>query len=236
MILFGVTLPEREKSEPLTAKAERETILLAQTGDERAIQTLIERNSRLVLKIALKYRGLGLDMSDLHQEGLWGIWEALKLFDASQGMRFMTYAAWRVRQRMRDAVHEMGSLIRVPRKFQENVKSGATEKWERRHAFYLAALRPARLDQQEGGLQLPDQETRVDGRLEALALKASLDRCLDSLKPVERKVIKARYGWDTGEPVMHREIAEEVGVSTQRIQQLQVQGEKRMAVLMGVGA
>ncbi len=66
----------------------------ARSGDETARRRLIERNLRLVVSVAKKYRGMGLPFEDLIQEGNIGLMKAVERFDPGLGNRFSTYATW----------------------------------------------------------------------------------------------------------------------------------------------
>jgi RNA polymerase primary sigma factor len=94
-------------------------------GDETARSKLIERNLRLVIPVAKKYRGMGLPFGDLIQEGNIGLMRAADKFDPEKGFRFSTYATWWIRQAVQRAVADKGRTIRVPVHMGEKIRKMA---------------------------------------------------------------------------------------------------------------
>lgn len=98
----------------LTADEEVQLALRIEQGDEVAKQELAEANLRLVVSIAKRYVGRGMQFLDLIQEGNMGLMKAVEKFDYRRGFKFSTYATWWIRQAITRAIADQARTIRIP--------------------------------------------------------------------------------------------------------------------------
>ena len=107
-------LRDVSRHELITPEREKELGALAQQGDQDAIQELARANLRFVISVAKKYQNRGVSLTDLIQEGNVGLVTAARKFDPDQGVKFISYAVWWIRQAILASLANHGRAVRVP--------------------------------------------------------------------------------------------------------------------------
>ena len=98
----------------LTADEEKALARRVQRGDQDAMEELVRRNLRFVVSVAKKYQNRGLPLIDLIGEGNVGLMTAARKFDPDQGVKFISYAVWWIRQAILASLARQGRTVRVP--------------------------------------------------------------------------------------------------------------------------
>ena len=107
-------LHEVSKTPLLTQPQEIAIAKLVRAGDQDAMQELVKRNLRFVISVAKKYQNRGMPLTDLIGEGNVGLLTAARKFDPDQGVKFISYAVWWIRQAILAALARQGRTVRVP--------------------------------------------------------------------------------------------------------------------------
>ena len=98
----------------LSRKEEIKLATSIQAGDPKAIQEMVRRNLKYVVTVANKYRGLGISLHDLIEEGNIGLIQAAKRFDVSRNVKFITYAVWWIKQAIMHSLAEQSGTVKLP--------------------------------------------------------------------------------------------------------------------------
>ena len=250
---------ELGRYELLTAAEEVELAKRIERGDKQAKERMINSNLRLVVSIAKRYRGHGMPLGDLIQEGIIGLNRAVEKFDWRRGFKFSTYATWWIRQACQRAISNQSRTIRVPahvherrvklariaRQFEAEHGREATNEelaeaasFELRHVEEALGAVEASVSLnlavgEDGGGELGDlfaDPTAADPAEEAgeslrrEAVRAALRRLPDR----ERRILELRFGFD-GEQQPLESIGRELGLTRERVRQLERQGLSQLA-------
>jgi len=105
---------EISKLKPLSRSEEGELSDRIQEGDTRALHELVRRNLKYVVTVANKYKGCGLSLQDLIEEGNIGLIQAAKRFDGARQVKFITYAVWWIRQAIMHSLAEQSGTVKLP--------------------------------------------------------------------------------------------------------------------------
>ena len=98
----------------LTREEEVKLAKSIKAGDPKAIQEMVRRNLKYVVTVANKYRGLGISLQDLIEEGNIGLIQAAKRFDVSRNVKFITYAVWWIKQAIMHSLAEQSGTVKLP--------------------------------------------------------------------------------------------------------------------------
>jgi RNA polymerase primary sigma factor len=174
---------EVSKTPLLTPQQEMAIARLVQSGDADAMQELIKRNLRFVISVAKKYQNRGLGLSDLIGEGNLGLLTAARKFDPDQGVKFISYAVWWIRQSILAALARQGRTVRVPLNRTADL-SRITRTAETLRQELRREPTPEEIAQQTGLAvdvvrslsALNNTEVRLDAPLEAEGDRTMIDR------------------------------------------------------------
>ena len=111
---FSIYLKELSKLKLISPTEETELIKKAQSGDEEARQKLIQAHLRFVVSVAKRYSNLGIPIEDLISEGNVGLVEAVDHYDSSYGCKFISYAVFRIRQKILAFLRQNAHIVKYP--------------------------------------------------------------------------------------------------------------------------
>jgi RNA polymerase sigma factor (sigma-70 family) len=259
---LGVYLSEIARIPLLTREEEQALARRVRAGDEAAKQRMIEANLRLVVQIARRYLNRGLPLPDLIEEGNLGLLRAVEKFEPDRGTRFSTYATWWIRQAVTRALANQARTIRLPvhvellltryarehrRLTQALGRTPTTEEMAKAldtSELEIAELEevrqhPVSLDAPVGGESaatlgdlIADRSAAPETFTELFRDRAGLASVLDDLAPNERTVLRRRFGLEGEEPETLEAIGQRLGLSRERIRQLEGGGLRKLRALL----
>jgi RNA polymerase primary sigma factor len=244
----------------LTADQEVELSKRIEQGDLGAKERMINSNLRLVVSIAKKYQGQELSLLDLIQEGIFGLIRAAEKFDWRKGYKFSTYATFWIRQAIQRGLANKARTIRIPvhigqreRKIVRAERELAAKLGREPTDHEIAREAELPLDQveevrdaartvtsldrpvgEEGDTALGDLleggAPPVDHEVEVSLSEELLHRTIEELPETERDVIRLRFGLTGEEPQPLRETGRRLGLSAERVRQIESRALKRLAM------
>ncbi len=174
-------------------------------GDEEAMQELVKRNLRFVISVAKKYQNRGLALTDLIGEGNIGLMIAARKFDPDQGVKFISYAVWWIRQSILASLARQSRTVRVPlnrtadlSRIMRAAESMREELRREPTPEELARATGLMLDVVLSLMSLNTAEVRLDAPLDPDGDRSLIDRFVGENSP------------NVEDEVMHRFLAEEV--------------------------
>ena len=221
----------------------------ARRGDERAVQELVERNLRFVVAVAKRFQHRGLSLGDLIGEGNVGLIAAARRFDPDQGVRFITYAVWWIRQSIAHAIVRQAHQVRLPSNRvtalarMSRAASGLrselqreptpAELAERMHIAEAQVVALQAVRRAEISIDAPrgddgravseeisnDDVTAADDTLRDV-LRGTIADALRDLAPRDHEVLRLHFGLDGEREHTLDEIGTKLGITRERVRQL----------------
>lgn len=248
----------------LDAADELRLSALARAGDVEARRQMIEANLRLVVAVARNYVGRGVSLLDLIAEGNLGLIRAVEKFEPQRRLRFSTYAVWWIREAVQHAIMHHGRTVRVPvhvlREFAQVLRArrqllmrlGRSPTMdELAHALGRPGAEVAELfraTEHISSLDAPTNEGEDRVLIEQLIvdpdaaapsaadhLRTPVDDLIARLPERQRKVLERRYGLNDHAVQTLAEVAAELGLTRERVRQIQGEALTRLRKLALAG-
>jgi RNA polymerase primary sigma factor len=252
-------LDEIAKFLPLTEEEEKRVGEQAREGDLEAMRRLIESNLKFVVSYVKKYRGMGLGLLDLINEGNVGLIEAAKRFDPTRNVRFISYAVWWIRQAILHALSQYSRIYNIPQKLSDQISAMKKKRAELKVELGREPTRAevaqrmgiavediedlAVLEEKNVSLsdRLSDDGLEVEDRIsddlsppvEYQIIKSSVEQqiraMIGGLDEKEAVVLKLRFGLDDDRPRTLQEIGDRLGLTRERIRQIEQKAMRKLS-------
>lgn len=243
----------------LTQEDEKRLGNRIQKGDNQALQELIESNLKFVVSYVKKYRGMGIGMFDLINEGNLGLIEAAKRFDPDRNVKFISYAVWWIRQAIIHALTRYSRAYHLPQKLsakisemkrkvaglktelsreptrEETAKKMGITKNEVEDLEILDGKDVSLSDKYfEEGVEIEDRihddlTPSVEYQIIKNSIQQQIRGMLGELDDKEANVIKLRFGLDDDKARTLQEIGDMLNLSRERIRQIEQKAMRKLA-------
>lgn len=255
---LGYYMSEIKKFPMLTPAEEKELGFLIRKGDRQALKKLVESNLRFVVHYAQKFKNPNVSLMDLINEGNIGLIQAAERYDPTMENRFITYAIWWIRQSILHAISRSSGLTMPQRRVQQLYQLGkvihglqrrlnrgpTVEEVAEEMGITVAEVRM--LQQVSGDFVSLNTHLKSEDPIELYetlpqkkepspefylleeAFGQEVRTLLEQLQPREKKVLEMRFGLGESEPLTLREIAEKMGMSRERVRQLEQRALRRI--------
>jgi RNA polymerase primary sigma factor len=262
---LGMFLEEIGRYPLLTKEDEIELAKKLEKGDDEAKERMINSNLRLVVSIAKRFQG-SLPLLDLIQEGIIGLIRAVEKFDWRRGFKFSTYATWWIRQAVGRAIQTQSRTIRLPvhqmerewkigrarnalaeklgrEPTEEELAESAGISMKQLEELRNAARIVASLDEpvtaesdstlgDVRAAETPDFQDEINLALAEEGIRVAVSRLPDRLQDV----IRMRFGLETGQPMTLQMVGDRLGVSRERVRQMEAEALESLAEAREIAA
>jgi RNA polymerase primary sigma factor len=244
---------------PLSQEEEQELGRLIIEGDRAALRELIEANLKFVVSYVKKYRGMGLSLLDLINEGNLGLIEAARRYDPEKNVKFISYAVWWIRQAVFHALTRNSRIYHIPQKLSDQVsemkrvrakmkkelgRNPRREEIAERMQIAVEDVEDLEIlgsrdvslsdkyfgEDIEFGDKIEDSMSpSVEYRIIKNSVEEQIRAILQKLDEKEKLVLKLRFGLDDDRPRTLQEIGDQLHLTRERIRQIEKKAMRKLA-------